>query len=48
VNWKWIFAAGALAGAVLAARKRSQKAVSDSELWAAATDPVAPFGDHPG
>jgi hypothetical protein len=44
MNWKWILAVGAIAGAALAARRRSQKAAADSDLWAAATDPVAPSG----
>lgn len=39
---KWIFAAGALAGAVLAARRKSQKSLSDHERWSSATDPVTP------
>jgi len=39
---KLIFAAGALAGVALAARRRTHKAAADSELWSAATDPVTP------
>jgi hypothetical protein len=46
VNWKLVLALGAVAGGiVLAARRRNQKALVDDELWASATDPVAPFGD---
>jgi hypothetical protein len=42
MKWKWILAAGVIAGAAVAARRRNQKAAADSDLWAAATDPVAP------
>jgi hypothetical protein len=45
MNWKLIFAAGALAGVAIAARRRNQKAAADSEVWSAATDPVTPSGD---
>ncbi len=39
---KLIFAAGALAGVALAARRRNQKALGDGDRWAAVTDPVPP------
>jgi hypothetical protein len=42
MNWKLLVAAGALAGAALAARRRTQKAAADSELWSSATDPITP------
>jgi hypothetical protein len=45
VNWKLIIAVGAIAGAALAARRRNQRAAADGDRWAAATDPVTPFGD---
>jgi hypothetical protein len=43
VNWKLIFAAGALVGAALAARRRNQRATGDGDFWAAANDPVTPM-----
>lgn len=42
MNWKLIFAAGALVGAALAARRRNQRTAGDGDRWAAATDPVTP------
>jgi hypothetical protein len=46
VNWKLWIAVGALAGgAFWAARRRNNRVNADPERWAAATDPVARFGD---
>jgi len=45
VNLKLILTLGALAGAALAARRRSQKTRADNDLWSGATDPVTPSGD---
>jgi hypothetical protein len=42
---KLIFAVGALAGVALAARRKSQKALTDNDRWSAVTDPVTPTGD---
>lgn len=44
MKWKLILAAGVIAGAAVVARRRTQKAAADTDLWAAATDPVAPSG----
>ena len=46
MNWKLIFFVGAVAGGIaLAAHRRTQRALAETELWAEATDPVTPFGD---
>ena len=46
MNMKLAVALGALVGGlVVAAQRRTKKAQADSDLWAAATDPVAPSGD---
>jgi hypothetical protein len=43
---KLIFAAGALAGVALAARRRNHsKAVDDGNRWSSVTDPVPPVTD---
>ena len=42
---KLIFAAGALAGVALAARRRNHKALDDGDRWSAVTDPVPPVAD---
>lgn len=42
---KLIFAVGALAGVAIAARRKNQKALSDSDRWSSVTDPVTPVGD---
>jgi hypothetical protein len=46
VKWKVAVAVGAIAGGALwFVRRRSRRAEADAELWAAATDPIARFGD---
>jgi hypothetical protein len=46
VKWKVVVAVGAIAGGALwFVRRRSRRAEADAELWAAATDPIARFGD---
>ena len=46
VNWKQVVALGAAVGAVIYVVRRKKRHSSDeSELWAAATDPVDRFGD---
>jgi hypothetical protein len=45
VKWKLVIAAAAVAGGVaILARQRNLRARRDAELWAEATDPVAPTG----
>lgn len=44
MKWTLILAAGAIAGAALAARRRNQRAATDSNPWSVATDPVTPTG----
>jgi hypothetical protein len=43
VKWKFLFAAGAVAGGMAYfAHQRNRKAQRDAALWAEATDPVVP------
>jgi hypothetical protein len=43
VKWKFLIAAGAVAGCVAyVVRHRNRKARNDAALWAEATDPVVP------
>ena len=43
MKWKLLIVAGAVAGGVVyLARQRNVRARRDAELWAEATDPVAP------
>ena len=45
MNWKLLIAMGAVAGGLAyLARQRNLRARRDAELWAEATDPVAPAG----
>jgi hypothetical protein len=45
VKWKLLIVAGAVAGGVVVlTRQRQSRARRDAELWAEATDPVAPAG----
>ncbi|GAA3621945.1 DLW-39 family protein [Microlunatus ginsengisoli] len=45
MKWKLLLAAGAIAGgAAYVARQRARRARRDAELWAEATDPIAPGG----
>lgn len=45
MKWKLLIAAAAVAGGVaILARQRRLRASRDAELWAEATDPVAPTG----
>ena len=45
MKWKLLVAIGAIVGgAAVAAQRKSQKGLADAELWAEATDPVAPSG----
>jgi hypothetical protein len=46
MKWKLFAVVGALVGgAFWAARRRTQQAAADAELWAEATDPVVRFGE---
>jgi hypothetical protein len=46
VKWKVVLAVGAVAGgAFWFVRRKSRRADADAELWAAATDPIARFGE---
>ncbi len=45
MKWKWVVALGAAAGGVVyLVRRKKQRSSDDTELWAAATDPVDRFG----
>ncbi|MET0695684.1 MAG: DLW-39 family protein [Propionibacteriaceae bacterium] len=45
MKWKLVLAAGAIASAAVVVRRRNQRTASQGQTWAAATDPVTPFGD---
>ena len=45
VNWRVLAALGVVSGLVYAVLRKKRELADDDELWAAATDPVARFGN---